>query len=97
MPADATYLVAIGVLVLLRSIALDLAGVMMCLRAQRRGDEATLELQHAQHRFRFHSCRTADDLAQSASRTSDKAGEHHAQSELGGSPPEDSDKMLSRL
>jgi hypothetical protein len=55
MYADAAYAVALGVLLVVHSIALDWIGVMMCLWAQRHGCEVELELRNTKHRLRFRS------------------------------------------
>lgn len=76
MPADATCAVAIGFVMLLRIVVLDLAAVMMCLWAQWQGRETQLEMQHATHRLRFYcSARTALDRVPSAGRNGEIDGD----------------------
>lgn len=76
MQAEAAYAVALGIVLLVRSVALDCFGVMMCLRAQRRGCKVCLELEHAGHRLRF----TCEAVATRETRDAPdgRAGEHHS-------------------
>jgi hypothetical protein len=91
MRADATVAVAIGVLVLLGLFVLACAGVMMCHWAQRHGRDVKLELQHAEHRFRFESRRgeerrTPPGEIPAHGGIEEMSGEHHLHSELDAPP-----------
>jgi hypothetical protein len=96
MHADATCAVAIGVVLMVRSIALDCVVVMMCHWAQRHGREAQLELRHAKHRLRFRSWINARDVTHEARDAPvGRAGAHHSQPEPGAHPPPETAEALA--